>query len=58
MKNKNTEYVRQIDFNRIKSNKDVDYMDDGIAFHTDIRELPIENGSMQVNMVTIVTCIS
>lgn len=55
---KNTEHVRQIDFNRIKSNKNVDYMDDGIAFHTDLRELPIENGSMQVNMVTIVTCIN
>lgn len=55
---KNTEHIRQIDFNRFKCNNDVDYTDDGIAFHTDIRELPIESGSMQVNMVIIVTCIS
>lgn len=55
---KNTEHIRQIGFDQMKDNNDVDYMDDGIAFHTDIRELPMENGSMQVNMVTIVACTS
>lgn len=55
---KNTEHIRQIDFGQMKGNYEVDYMDDGIAFHTDIRELPIENSSMQVNMVTIVACVS
>lgn len=55
---KNTEHIRQIGFDQMKGNNDVDYMDDGIAFHTDIRELPIENGSMQVNMITIVACTS
>lgn len=55
---KNTEHIRQIDFGQMNGNYEVDYMDDGIAFHTDIRELPIENGSMQVNMVTVVACIS
>lgn len=55
---KNTEHIRQIDFDQMKDNNEVDYMDDGIAFHTDIRELPIENGSMQINLVTIVACIN
>ena len=39
------DHIRQIGFDQMKDNKDVDYMDDGVAFHTDIRELPIENGS-------------
>ena len=51
------DHIRQIGFDQMKDNKDVDYMDDGVAFHTDIRELPIENGSMQVNMFTVVACI-
>lgn len=55
---KNTEHIRQIGFDQVRGIIDVNYMDDGIAFHTDIRELPIENGSMQVNMVTIVACVS
>lgn len=51
------DHIRQIGFDQMKDNKDVDYMDDGVAFHTDIRELPIEKGSMQVNMFTVVACI-
>lgn len=54
----NKEHIRQIGFEQVKGIIDVHYMDDGIAFHTDIRELPIGNGSMQVNMVTIVACVS
>lgn len=49
------EYLRKIGFDQVK---DMDYMDDGIAILTDIRELPIEKGSLQVDMVLIVACIS
>jgi len=48
--------IRQIGFDQIKGHKDVDYVDDDIVMHTDIRELPVENGSVQVNMFTIVAC--
>ena len=53
----NKDDIRQIVFNRIKDDFNVDYMDDGIAFHTDIRELPIDkNSPMQIDMLTIVVC--
>lgn len=54
----NKDHLRQIDFDSVNDIAEVDYMDGSIAFHTDIRELPIENGSMRVNMFTIVACIS
>lgn len=54
----NKDHIRQIDFDSVNDIAEVDYMDGSIAFHTDIRELPIENGSMRVNMFTIVACIS
>lgn len=54
----NKDHIRQIDFDSVNDIAEVDYMDSGIAFHTDIRDLPIENGSMRVNMFTIVACIS
>lgn len=52
----NKEDIRQIDFDQVNDLIEIDYMDDGIAFHTDIRELPIENGSMRVNIFTVVAC--
>lgn len=52
------EDIRQIGFDQIKDFQEIDYMDDSIAFHTDIRELPIENGSMRVDMFTIIGCVS
>lgn len=55
---KNTEFIRQIDFGQIKCNNNVDYMDDGIAFHTDLKELHIENGLMQADMVVVVGCFT
>jgi len=54
----NIEHIRQIGFDQVKDNIDMDYTDDGIAIRTGIRELPIANGLVQVNMVTIVACIS
>lgn len=54
----NTDDIRQIAFNRIKDDDfDVDYIDDEIVFHTDIRELPIDKDSpVQTDMLTIVVC--
>ena len=49
--------IRQIDFDHV-NDIPVDYMDEGIAFHTDIRELPIAEGSMRVNMFAIIACKS
>lgn len=39
--------IRQIDFDQVNHIMEVDYVEEGIAFHTDIRELPIEEGSMR-----------
>ena len=54
----NTDDIRQIAFNRIKDDDfDVDYIDDEIAFHTDIREFAIDKDSpVQTDMLTIVVC--
>ncbi len=52
----NKKDIRQVCFDQVKDNNDINYIDEGIAIHTDIRELPIEEGSMQIDMVTIVTC--
>lgn len=48
--------IRQIDFDQVNDIVQVDYKDNGIAFHTDIKELPIGEGPMRVNMFTIVDC--
>lgn len=52
----NNEKIRQIDFDHVKEIFEVDYNDDDIALHTDIRELPIEEGTIRVSMLTIVAC--
>jgi AraC-like DNA-binding protein len=51
------EEIRHIGFDQIEGIRDVDYKDEGFAFHTDIRELHIEHGSMRVEMFTILACI-
>lgn len=48
--------ITQIDFDRIKDFHEVDYTDEGIALHADIRELPIDGGTIRINMLTIVAC--
>ena len=48
--------IRQIDFEQVNDIVQVDYADSGIAFHRDIKELPIGDGAMRVNMYTIVAC--
>lgn len=50
--------IRQIGFEQVKGNKDIDYIDDAIAIHTDIREMPVVNGSMQMDMMAITICTS
>jgi AraC-like DNA-binding protein len=58
---KNTDYmedglVKLVGFDQI-NNKDVDYNDGDIAFHMDIRELPISNGSLKINMFVLTACV-
>lgn len=50
-------HIRQIGFDQIDNNA-VNYMDDSIVVHTKISELPIENGSMRINMIVLVICIN
>ena len=50
------EYIRQIGFDQIKEVKEMEYISNEIAVHTNLNELPIENGSMQVDMIVIVVC--
>lgn len=51
------EDIRQIDFDKVKEIGNANYMDDGIAFHTDFRELPFEDGSnIRLNMLAIIAC--
>ncbi|MGM9868788.1 MAG: helix-turn-helix domain-containing protein [Sodaliphilus sp.] len=51
----NHEYVKQIDFSAIKD-LDVDFIDEGIVLYSDFGKIPLENGSLQMNMVLIVAC--
>lgn len=58
---KSTDYmedglVKLVGFDQI-NNKDVDYNDGDIAFHMDIRELPISNGSLKINMFVLTACV-
>jgi AraC-like DNA-binding protein len=48
--------VKLVGFDQI-NNKDVDYNDGDIAFHMDIRELPISNGSLKINMFVLTACV-
>lgn len=51
-------HIRQIEFNQVKSDPILDYTDDRIVILTDIKGLPIENGSMQADMAIIIICTS
>lgn len=53
---KSKDYISQLGFDQIEGISEVDYMDECIAFHTDIREMPLANGSLRMDMVTIVGC--
>lgn len=50
------EYISPLGFDQIKDISEVDYMDECIAIHTDIREVPFVNGSLRMDMVMIVGC--
>jgi AraC-like DNA-binding protein len=50
-------YIEQLGFDEIEDLGDVDYVGEGIAFHTDIRELPMKDGSIRMNMFSILACI-
>jgi AraC-like DNA-binding protein len=51
------EDIRRIGFDQIENIRGVDYKDEGFAFHTDIRELHIDHGSIRVEMFTILACM-
>jgi AraC-like DNA-binding protein len=51
------EIIKSVGFKQIDDIKDIDYNDGDIAFHTDIRELPIENGSLRINMFVLTACV-
>lgn len=51
--------IYQVDFDKIKSvYSDASIIDDSIAFHNDIRDLPIKDGLIQINMYIIVACLN
>lgn len=51
------EQIRQIGFDHIKNTPDVEYNDNSIAFHIDINELFMENGSLRLDMFVILGCL-
>lgn len=51
------ELIRTVGFDQIDDNK-IDYNDGDIAYHTDIRELPIENGTLKIDMFVIVASVN
>lgn len=46
--------IKSIDFNKLGSEPRIEYNDGDIAFHSDIRELPIEDGTMKVDSIYII----
>lgn len=52
------EDIKQVSFDQIEDHiQDVDYMDGNIAFHSDIREIPLKEGAFKTDMCTIAVCI-
>lgn len=52
----NKENIYQIEFDKINELGDVEYMDEGFAFHTDFYEASIDKDLMRMNMLTIIAC--
>lgn len=50
------EGIKQIGLNLVKTLNNIDYIDDNIVFHRDLRDLPIENGSMRMDLFAIAAC--
>ncbi len=51
------ENISSIDFDKIQNLQEVDYMDGDVAFHMDLRDLPVENGTLRMNLYAVVACI-
>ena len=49
-------HILQIDMNQLRNVREIDYRDDSVAFHFNVAELPMVNGSMRVGMCMIVAC--
>ncbi len=52
------EDIRQVGFDQMKNIGEVEYMDEGITFHTDFRKLPFKDGSTRVNMFALIICFN
>lgn len=52
----NKEIIKQIDFDSVKNFGEVEYSDEGIAFHSDFWEFPAEGDMMRMNVLTILAC--
>lgn len=48
--------ISQLGFDQIEGISEMDYMDECVAIHADIKEVPFVNGSLRMDMVTIVGC--
>lgn len=54
----NKENIKQINFDPMRDLGEIDYMNEEIAFYTDIRELPIENGPLRANILIVIACVN
>lgn len=52
----NRDYIQQIGFAQIRGMGRTDYMNEDIAFYTDIREFPIETEALRTDMLIIIAC--
>lgn len=50
--------IREMGFGQIAGYGGADYMDEGIAFHSGFRELPIDEDTIRMDMVALVGCLS
>ena len=48
--------IQKVYFNNVQNDHDFDYSDECIAFHTDIRKLPLNQNSLRLKMFAIVFC--
>lgn len=49
--------IHEIAFNRIEDLATVDYKDDDVAFHTDIKKLPLKDGCIRTDMYVLLGCV-
>lgn len=55
--NSGKENIYEVGLDQIQNLQEMDYKDDDIAFHQDIRDLPIIGGTIRIDVYGIVTCV-